>query len=385
MKTLSAIALVVSLAACSPSDQVADSGGKVLCSNTGECIHADFYAACFHSGALIPVQLDGGMLAPAPISAPPPDGGGRNVAAFPQSLLFTNATTLWLADTLNAQIDVLNVAVWPPQVLGSIATGQSPNQLVSCDGLVISINSVDNTVQGIDPMARLTTNEVNVGNNQNPYLGACDGQHTFYVSDSIGGNAKAIDLSTFKVTGTFTIPQQAIVADPDGGPVMAYPEGVAFYPNDAGGEVFITVASLDTNYNPTGQGNVVATDGLLLQQLAVIGSGAGCVNPAFLMSSPDGTQILESCGGSYSNPLPSEIARIRPADLSTLSAFKVPFSNPTRMATLKNGLVAVTDSATAGVAVINPADGGLEGVFFPCPPATDGGPGEFVADVTAGP
>ena len=80
------------------------------------------------------------------------------------------------------------------------------------------------------------------------------------------------------------------------------------------------------------------------------------------------------------------MARIRPADLSTLSAFKVPFSNPTRMANLKNGLVAVTDSATAGVAVINPADGGLDGaLFFPCPPATDGGPGEFVADVTAGP
>ena len=100
MKTASVIVLVASLAACSPSEQGTDGGGKVICSNTGECIHADFYAACFHSGALVPVQLDGGMLAPAPISAPPPDGGGKNVAAFPQSLLFTDATTLWLADTI---------------------------------------------------------------------------------------------------------------------------------------------------------------------------------------------------------------------------------------------------------------------------------------------
>jgi hypothetical protein len=315
----------------------------------------------------MPVQLDGGVLTPVPITAPQPDGG-RIVPASPISLLFTTDTTLWLLDTINNQIDVLNVAVWPPEVTGSIATGAAPNQLVACDGMILSINSLDNTIQGIDPTSMQTLKEVNVGMGENPYFGVCDGQHTLYVSDYSGGNVKSIDLTTFQVLNTFPIPAQAIVADPDGGAVSAAPQGVAFYPNDAGGTVFVTVASLDTNSNPTGPGSVVATDGLLLQQLAIIGNGASCLNPAFLASSQDGTQIFESCGGSYAfDGGPSnEIARIRPADLSSAAPFSVPLYHPYLMAVLKNGMVAVSDATTPQVAVFNPADGTMEGVYSPC-------------------
>jgi hypothetical protein len=366
MKTRNALALVVSIAACTANNQTLPDSGKVICANTGECIHADFYAACSANGSVMPVQLDGGVLAPEPITAPQPDGG-RIVPAGPISLLFTNDTTLWLLDGINNQIDVLNVAVWPPEVTGSIATGAAPNQLVACDGMILSINSLDNTVQGIDPTSMQTLKEVNVGMGENPYFGVCDGQHTLYVSDSVGGNVKAIDLSTFQVLNTFPIPEQAIVADPDGGPVSANPEGVAFFPSDAGGTVFVTVASLNASNNPTGPGSVVATDGLLLQQLAIISNGPSCVNPGFLASSQDGTQIFESCGGNFSvDGGPSEIARIRPADLSSASPFSVPLYHPYLLAVLKNGMVAVTDSTVPQVAVFNPADGTIEGVYSPC-------------------
>ncbi len=382
MKAVIPIFVAMSLAACT-AGEVAD-GGKQICTNTGECIHADFYAACFHSGALVPVQLDGGTLTPAPISGPAPDGGTTEVPANPQSILFVDAGVMWMLDTINAQIDVLNVSVWPPLVTATIATGTSPSQLLSCDGMIISINSTDGTIQGIDPETLKTINEVNLGTNENPYLGSCDGAHTLYVSDSVGGDAKSVDLSTFTVLATLQVPQQYIAPDPDGGSVSASPEGIVFYPSDAGGSVFMALDNLDVSYNPVGPGNVLDMDPMLARVLVSIDPGTSCLNPSFLMTAPDGTEILESCGGVFGADAGSEVARIRPSDQATTGAIPVTITSPGRMAVLNNGLVAVADNATARVVVFNPGDGGIAGVFSPCPPEADGGPHyEFVSDVSA--
>jgi hypothetical protein len=69
-----------------------------------------------------------------------------------------------------------------------------------------------------------------------------------------------------------------------------------------------------------------------------------------------------------------------------VGTFSVPFANPTRMSVLKNGFVAVTDSATPRVAVFDPADGSLQGIYSPCP-EPDAGHGsklDFVSDITPG-
>jgi hypothetical protein len=393
MKSTSALvflAWLASLTACTASTVVTD-GGKVLCANTGECIHADFYAACYHSGAIIPIQLDGGMLPPSAISAPPPDGGLPSVPAKPSSLLFTDANTLWYLDNQNNQIDVLNVNVWPPTVRATIATGMGPWQLVACDGMIISINSTDNTIQGIDPNSYMIVGEANVGNGESPQFGACDGKHTFYVTNFGKGDVQALDLSAtpvFTNIGKYTVPLEDIVPGPSGDTVIAAPQGITFFPSDAGGGVFFTVASLDTSagYVPTGRGSVTATDALILTKHANIPNDAACENPAFLVPSPNGTEILETCGGNYTVDAGSnEIARIRPDNLSSQGGWSVPIAAPTRMAVLKNGMVAVTDSASARVAVFDPNNNGsLLGVFEPCP---DGGPHslEYVQDVAVEP
>jgi hypothetical protein len=388
MKAVISIAVAASLVACTASEQ--HDAGTQICTNTGQCIHADFYAACYHSGALVPVQIvDGGTLTPAPISARPPDGGGNDVPAYPQSLLFTDAGTVWMLDTQNNQIDVINVGVWPPLVTASVATGASPNQLLACDGMVISINSTDNTIQGIDPVTLKTLHEVNVGMGENPFFGACDGQHTLYVSDWAGGDVKAVNLSTFLVVATFTVPAQYIAQSLDGGPVTASPEGVAFYQSgDGGGMVFLALENLDQSYTPTGPGNVLVIDPTLARVLVSIDPGPSCLNPSFLMPAPNGTELLEACGGVFFQDAgPSEVVRIRPSDQATTGTIAVPFTNPGRMAVLKDGLVAIADQgASGGVAVFNPGDGGLVGVFYPCPPRPDAGLSyEFVADVAAAP
>jgi hypothetical protein len=395
MKSAIALVSLVSLTACTASTVVTD-GGKVLCANTGECIHADFYAACYHSGAIVPVQLDGGTLPPEPITAPTPDSGLRPLPAQPSSLLFTDADTLWYLDNANSQIDVLNVGVWPPTVRATIATGFGPWQLVACDGMIVSINSTDNTIQGIDPNTFAILGEANVGTGESPTLGACDGKHTFYVTNFgngttlAGGDVQAVDLSStpvFTNIGKYTVPQEDIVPGPSGDTVIAAPAGIAYFPSDAGGGVFFTVASLDTtaNYVPAGRGSVTATDALLLTKRANIPNDAACENPAFLLPSPNGTEILESCGGNYTVDAGSnEIARIRPDNLSSQGGFSVPLANPTRMAALQNGLVAVADAASAKVAVFDPTNGNLIGVFEPCPDAGPHGM-EFVQDVAVAP
>jgi len=394
MRALCSFVLAASLAACTTESGPPDSGPR-LCASTGDCIHADFYAACYQSGAIVPVQLDGGTLPPAPISAFRPGlDGGQLVAANPVSLLFVDGGELWLLDGLNAQIDVLDIGVWPPIALASIATGMGPNQILACDGMVLSINSTDNTVQGIDPatMRTLDGGEVNVGTGTSPELGACDGQHTLYVSEfgshdgTVPGGVTAIDLSNFSVLASLAVPAQYIAPDPDGGVVIAASEGVAFYPNDAGGTVLLTIASLSpsSSYAPMGPGTVLATDSILKRVRADINPGSACQNPAFLMAAADGTELLESCGGSYANPQPSEVARIRPGDFSSAGAIGLSFTNPGRMALLKGGLVAIADSATPSVAVFDPASGKTLGVFTPCP-VLDAGPGEFISDVVAVP
>jgi hypothetical protein len=383
------VAWLASLTACTASTVVTD-GGKVLCANTGECIHAAFYAACYHSGAIVPVQLDGGTLPPQPISAPPPDSGLPPLPAKPSGLLFTDANTLWYLDNANSQIDVLNVGVWPPTVRVTIPTGYGPWQLVACDGMIVSINSTDNTIQGVDPNTYQILGEANVGTGESPYLGACDGQHTFYVTNFGNGDVQAFDLSStpkFTNLGKYTVPQDAIVQDPDGGVVIAAPQGVTYFPSDAGGGVFFTVASLNTSagYVPAGRGSVIATDPLLLIQRANIPNDAACENPAFLIPSPNGSDILETCGGNYTIDAGSaEIARIRPDNLSSQGGYSVPIAAPTRMAVLENGLVAVADAASAKVAVFDPTNGSLTAVFEPCPDAGNR-VAEFIQDVAAAP
>ena len=357
----------------------------------------DFFAACFHSGALVGISASSGLLqtvAAHDIVAPAPDGGTAQVPANPQSLLFTDPRTLWLLDTINSQIDVLDLSVWPPTVKAALATDPQsyPNQLILCDGMVLNVNSGTDTVQGFNPTTLVQVSEVALGSpGENPYLMACDGAHTVYVTCSAGATVKAVDLSAspWKVSATLAVP--------DGGAaVMASPSGIAYLPADGGaGEVYVTLENLNSSYCPAGPpADVLAIDSTLASIDATIDPSAGCVNAGFLALAPGGALALEACGGAFGfcapdggNPTTGYVA---PLDLATRTAgslIALPIGSPTRMAFLKNGLVAITDSASGQIAVFNPADGGVSELLSPCPPLPDGGvnPLEFVGDVAAAP
>jgi hypothetical protein len=365
-------------------------GCSHVCGNTelcqqGVCVGPDLYAVCF-SGSLVGYHSRTGEgLTPFTVSVPVADGGAP-VVPFALGLIFSDAKTLWLLDTINSLVDVLDVSQWPPAVLGVTHVGQSPNQLLVCNGLMLVVNSVDGTLQGIDLTTRQTVNEVSLGPGTNPFLAACDGEHTAYVTDYSSGDVKAVDLNSWTVTATLAIPPQDFAPG-----ARPYPQGVA-YGHPAGqdaGRVFVSLgnAVIDGGiFAPQGDALVLEIDAALQAVQAVLDPGRNCTNGAYLAASADGTQLLESCGGVFGAETSGFVAWMS-APQGQTGLIPVPVANPSTVAVLKNGLAAVDGSGNQ-LAVFNPFDGGLVQVFSPCPTLPDGGTvslNDFVGGLAARP
>ncbi|MHB1845412.1 MAG: MXAN_6577-like cysteine-rich protein [Deltaproteobacteria bacterium] len=343
------------------------------------------FAACYHSGLLVPLQSDGGApLAPWPVVAPSPLDGGLPVPANPNSLVFTDPKTLWLLDTGNAQVDVLDLSTWPPTPKVSIGTGgpDYPNQLLLCAGKVVVVVSGNNTVETIDPMTyavgAIALGALDAGNN--PFLAACDGAHTLYVTDSVGQAVRSVDLTAGTVTATLLVPD-AGAGSPD-------PSGIA-YASVGGGELLVTLENLAPSYCPTGAPADVLELPTSLQSIAgAIDPGPTCVNAGYLALSPDGSLAVEACGGDYGfcpgGNGSGTLALIDVATGTVRGLVTVPLGAPSGMAFLASGQLAVADSASGSVALLLP-DGGSVSALAACPAGPDGGPGEFVGAVIAAP
>jgi hypothetical protein len=364
---------------CSHSCQAVE-----LCEQ-GACQGPDLFAVCF-SGSLVGYHSQmGPALTPFTVSVPASDGGAPIVPGG-LGLLFTDSRTLWLLDTSNSRVDVLDITQWPPAVLGSVPTGQAPNQLVLCDGLVLVVNSVDGTVQGIDAATRQTVNEVFVGAGTNPYLAACDAAHGAYVTDWVTGDVKAVNLTSWTVTATFPIPSQDVATG-----AMPYPQGVAFATGvgDAGA-VFVALgnAAIDGGiFGPLGDALVLELDPALQSVRTVLDPGTSCTNGSYLGVSRDGIEVFESCGGVYGEETSGFIAPIATSSGAVGSLIPVPLANPSTLAVLKNGLLAVDGSGNQ-VVVFNPNDAGIVQLLAPCPTLPDGGtvsPFDFVGGLVATP
>jgi hypothetical protein len=344
----------------------------------GDCTPPDLYAICF-SGSLVGYHSKTGVGVP-PFTVSVTLDGGAPIVPGGLGLLFTDAKTLWVLDTLNSLVDVLDVTNWPPSVLGSVSVGQSPNQLALCDGMVLVVNSVDGTLQGIDPATRLTVNEVSLGAGTNPYLSACDGAHHAYVTDYASGDVKSVDLSTWTVVATLAIPPQDFAPG-----AKPYPQGVA-YVRPTGwdaGAVFVSLgnAAIDAGiFAPQGNALVLEFDAALQAVQAVIDPGAACTNGGYLTASEDGTQLYESCGGIYGAATTGFVAPIATASGTAGPLIQVPVPNPSTSVALASGLLAVDGSGNQ-VVVFNPYDAGVVQLLAPCPTLPDGGtvsPYDFV-------
>jgi hypothetical protein len=334
-------------------------------------------------------SASGQILVPAqPIAAPPPDGGAPLVAQI-ASLIYTDASTLWALDTTNSQVDVLDVSTWPPTVKASVAVGSAPNQLLLCGGVVVVLNSTDNTVQGISPTTMKTVAEVDVGAGENPEYEACDGNHTVYFTDWSGGDVKSIDVSqpTWTVKATLAIPATDAAQLPDSGYAGAFPGGIAWAALDGGPQLLVSLENLDVadEYAAVGPSTVLVTDATLSAVSTTIDPGAGCLDSQFLTFDPALGSVLETCTGNYSGTTGVLTPVAVPAD-SAGAPITLPIGAPGPTALLANGLLAVGDYSGGGaVALWNPADGGVRSVVA-CP-AIDGGQiaNEVVGAVTAAP
>jgi hypothetical protein len=349
------------------------------------CAGPDLYVSCSDldfttstSNSIVGIDsATGAVLLPAQqVIASPPDGG-KPVQAQISWTLFTDPHTLWVLDTTNSQIDVLDVTNWPATVKASIAVGTAPNQLLLCDGLVIVTNSTDNTVQGIDSTKLTTVAEVDLGAGESPTYLACDGVHTVYVTDWEGGDVKSIDVSQmpWTVGQTLAVPAANTATLADGGLAAPTPNGIAFAVTDGGGEVLVSLENLDfaNDYVPAGPSTVLVIDPKLEAVQTTISPGNACQNGQVLTLAPSGSPLLETCTGTfYSTATSGVLAPISLPGNTVGPLVTVPLANPDATTYLKNGLVAVGDEASGAVAIWNPADGGVT-MVLPCPALPDGG------------
>ena len=380
------------------------------------CSQPDVYATCLQGAGLVGVcSATGFQLPTATISAPSPDAGSDLVIGELASSVFVgDAGSLWLLDYENSQIDIVNVSSWPPvaanaQSIYAGVTGTfDPIQLITCDGMVLVLRQESALLEGFDAQTHALSGEVSLvfsdaGGFYSPGAAACDGDHKVYVTDSANNLVTAIDLSQIDSTGHFAIAAQTTLpasdypaALPDGGTISPYLTAIAV---STGVAPFVVVAleNLGPDYNPAAPATVFRIDPALQTWSSPGNPGATCENTFSITTSPDQTTTYEACAGIFDT---ASATTVQPGNangyvgVTTIAGptaqtpIKTTLSNPTSLAFLRNGLLAIGDDfSDARIAFYNPADGGVTYASVACPGLADGGinPLQTISSVVAAP
>jgi len=226
---------------------------------------------------------------------------------------------------------------------------------------------------------------------------ACDGDHTAYVTDSFNNTVTAVDLDTFQITAQTSLPaMDQLPPLSDGGVISPSLTGVAFA-EAANAKVLVSLQNLDPSYEPIASSTTFELDPALTTWSGPIDPGAQCIDAFQIVVSADQSTGYLACAGLFDS---SNATTVQPynsagyvgAVSTTGSSANAPIattvSNPSNLAVLKNGLLAIGDySPQAEVAFYNPADGGISYVTVDCPLLLDGGlnPQQGVTAVIAAP
>jgi len=377
------------------------------------CLQPDVYAACWVGGGLVGICSETGAQTPTAIVAPGLGDGGSGNAVVPnlQAGVFTGADTLWLLDYENNQLDVVDVAKWPPVPVIAISAASSDagsdssfsvNQMLSCDGMVMALRTATPLLEGYDPATFLRVGEVSLVSDagyQFPAAVACDGDHTAYVTDSYNNTVTAVDLDTFKITAQTSLPaSDQLPPLSDGGTISPSLTGVAFTVA-ASGEVLVSLQNLDPSYNAVAPSTTFTLDPALTTWSAPVDPGSQCLDAFQIVASSDQSTAYLACAGVFDSSNATTVQPYNSAGYlgviglgSVKTAAEAPImttlSNPTNLAVLKNGLLAISDySPQSEVGFYNPADGGISYVTVNCPLLPDGGlnPQQGVTAVIAAP
>jgi hypothetical protein len=270
--------------------------------------------------------------------------------------------------------------------------------------MVLALRTGTPLLAAYDPATFKLLNEVSLATDAGynyPAAVACDGKHTAYVTDSYINSVVAVDLSTFTITAQTALPASDVTALPDGGPISASLTAVAVETSASGSTVLVAAQNLDSDYFPVANGTVFELNAGLttwsagIAPKAVADGGVGCLDPFQMAVSTDQSTAYLACAGILDTAGATTVQPYNPTgDVGVISGQSAgstvvtTLSNPTSVAVLKNGLVAIGDnSPQAEVAIYNPADGGLIYVSVDCPVLSDGGlyPLQGVTSLVAAP
>ncbi len=382
------------------TDQICTQGA---CTYTS-CSAPDVYATCWNGGGFTGLcSASGEGTSVATIAAPSPDGGGPIVGQL-QSAVFASASTVWLLDVENAQIDVIDISQGLPSNVRTIAAGTvsyDPVQLIACGSQMLLLRSSPALLEIFDAASGAVVNEVSLeldGGYPFPNAVACAGG-TAYVADPSDNVVFVIDLASHAITGTLPLPAAAQVPPPaaDGGTfypslavvavatvgqapvVYSALQNYAIFPQSDGGLGWVL---------PVADSSVLVSSGTTVLSTVDLGP---CYDAFALATAPDQSKVYASCAGKFhiaGTPNASgQLGVLSTATNTAGTPIALPLSNPGAMAFLKNGVLAIADTGQARIAFYNPADGGVTSAPVGCALLPDGGanPLQFVSAVVATP
>jgi len=207
--------------------------------------------------------------------------------------------------------------------VGSGLAGRAPNDVDLIGGRLHVLNSLDNTVQVIEPATGAVAGCIELGAGTNPWELRADPvrEDRAFVTTFLSGEVIEVDLNAGRPTRRVTV-----------GPGL---EGLLVTPD----RVLVTLTGYAGTEGVFGQGYVVVLDKATLQEAARFPVPT---NPQYLLEAPDGT-VHVICTGNFGNPPPAvygKVARLEP-DLSAVRDTLDLGGSPFRAAVAPNGTVFV--------------------------------------------
>ncbi|AKU92298.1 hypothetical protein [Vulgatibacter incomptus] len=267
------------------SDELNCGGCGIACGNgqhclAGICASGNLYAACFHTGQVVPFLKDTNQRS----------GGVAQGIGGPQSLALLGDRYVVSVGSSDSKLYVFDRATMHlmSSMLLAETGSQMPDQVIMKGNRAVVVNSGVNTVQVVDlsnPAAPKSVYEVSTGEGTNPIAAAFDEKGTLWVTLWLTGEVIPVELGqNAGVAGTpIALPK------PEGN---AFPSGVAV----VGDTVYAALNNLGGDWNPAGNGRL-ATVSIATGETGMIDLGPTCTNAGFAVV--DGHKVLVACTGTY--------------------------------------------------------------------------------------
>ncbi len=263
--------------------------------HAGRCQY-DLVAACQSVGTVVGLSASGNP------------GPARPMGAGPQALAVTGSGGLLVADGFDSKVRLASLPGLTE--LSAQAAAASPNHILLDPPYAYVVTSLGNTLlvlqqaasdAGTGALTKVT--ELDLGANTSPQAIAKVGTKLYIplwggsgAGVAAGQKVLTVDVSNpaAPVAGAAVDLTGVDLKPFDGGTAIPRPYHIA----NRNGQLYVPLNNLDPSYSPAGPGVLVRIDPSNGNTLTRIELPASCLNPGYLVPSPDAGTLYVSCTGA---------------------------------------------------------------------------------------